>query len=88
MNYQLDWWEPCHLMFLAITNEMTAAQQQRIVNTLHELADLREQQGDTIAAHFCHALAGDVWEEAKRPTGTDPAGTNKKPRPDFIRVIK
>ena len=83
----LDWWDSVHLMFLAVTNEMTAAQQQRIVKTLRGLAELREKQGDIVASHFMHALAGDVWEEAKRPTGTDPVANNKK-RPDFIRVVK
>jgi hypothetical protein len=83
----LSWWEPVHLMFLAITSEMTAAQQQRIVKNLQGLAQLREKQGDIVASNFCHALAGDPFEEERRPTGTDPAGTNnKKPRPSFLRI--
>ena len=88
MNDQLTWWEPCHLLFLAISDSLTAAQQQRIVKTLRGLAELREKQGDVVSSHFCHALAGDVWEEAERPTGTDPSATNNKKRPDFLKVIK
>jgi hypothetical protein len=87
MNDQLTWWDSVHLMFLAVTNEMTAAQQQRIVKTLRGLAERREKQGDIIASNFMHALAGDVWEEAGRPTGTDPAGSNNKKRPDFLRLV-
>ena len=67
---------------------MTAAQQQRIVKTLRGLAERREKQGDIIASNFMHALAGDVWEEAGRPTGTDPAGSNNKKRhSDFLRLV-
>jgi hypothetical protein len=85
----LSWWEPVHLMYLSITDTLSPKQQQKIVATLHKLAELREKSGDELGAHWCHALAGDIYEETQRPTGTDPAGSNnKKPRPDFLRLVK
>ena len=54
----LDWWDSCHLMFLAVTNEMTAAQQQRIVKTLRGLAELREQQGDILCQPLLSCAGG------------------------------
>jgi hypothetical protein len=55
----LNWWEPCHLLFLAIVSAMPAQQQAKIKQTLHEEAELRDAKGDVLAGSFMHALADD-----------------------------
>lgn len=71
MNYSLDWWDSVHLMFLAMAAEMSARQQQKIVENLRGLARLRERSGDTVAASFMYALAngGHVEDPRSRPNG-------------------
>jgi hypothetical protein len=63
----LEWWQPCHLMFLAMADSLTPKQQQKIQATLHKLAEQRGEQGDVVASHFCHALAGDEYVERPKP---------------------
>jgi hypothetical protein len=72
MNHSLDWWDSVHLMFLAMASEMSARQQQKIVENLRGLARLREQSGDTVAASFMYALAN--GGNAEGPPRARPSG--------------
>ena len=76
MNNNTDWWDSVHLMFLAMASEMSARQQQKIVENLRGLAHLREQRGDTVAASFMYALAN------------DPLPTRPRPHAAVLRLVK
>ena len=84
----LDWWDrvPPYVSGRYQRNDGRAA--AAIVKTLQGLAELREQQGDIVASHFCmpwRVTCGrkrNVLQERIRREH------NKKPRPDFIRVVK
>lgn len=81
-------WDATYLAIMAVGDTLSAKQQQKLIRNFRTLAELRDKAGDTVASCFLHALAGDRFVEAERPTGTDPAGSNKKPRPNYLKVIK
>jgi hypothetical protein len=64
---ELAFWLPTKAALLAMGAMLSAKQQQQLVKTYRGLAERQEKAGNTVVSNFLHDLAGDVWEEKKKP---------------------